>query len=152
MHWKDWSLLLVPAFATATHAEPPEAYLSYSGVARARHSADALYGERHVLLYRQGRIAERDVLYPCRDGSAFARKTASYREALVPDFPVENPSDGMREGIRGSAGEGPNPAGRWVVYRERGGDPEKSGPHPRFQASSPMRASMNSCRPIGTPS
>lgn len=130
MHRKYWFLTLALAFATATPATPPEAYLSYSGVARARHSADVLYGERHVLLYRQGRIAERVVLYTCRDGSAFARKTVTYQSALVPDFLFENASDGMRQGIRDDAGEGANPAGRRVFYRERGDDQEKSGPLP----------------------
>lgn len=130
MHRMYWLLPLVLAFATATHAEPQEAYLSYSSVARARHSTDFLYGERHVLLYRQGRIAERVVLYTCRDGAAFARKTVSYRDALLPEFLFENASDGMREGIRENAGEGANPASRSVFYRERAGDPEKSGPVP----------------------
>ena len=49
---------------------------------------------------------------------------------MVPDFLFENASDGMREGIRENAGEGANPTGRTVFYRERAGDPEKSGPLP----------------------
>ena len=130
MHRRWWLLVLSLALPTATRAESRVEYLSYSGVARARHSTDFLYGERHVLSYRQGRIAERVVLYTCRDGAAFARKTVSYRDALVPDFLFENASDGMRQGIRETATEGAKPASRSVFYRERAGDPEKSGPLP----------------------
>ena len=130
MNCRCWFVLFALALSTATRAEPQEGYLSYSSVARARYSTDVLYGERHVRRYRQGRIAERVVLYTCGDGSAFARKTVSYRNALVPDFLLENASDGMRQGIRENAGESANPAGRSVFYRERGSDPEASGPVP----------------------
>ncbi len=118
------------AFCVAAAAEPLDGYLSYSSVARARHSIDILYGERHVLWYREGRLAERAVLYTCRDGSAFARKVVTYPSALVPDFLFEDASNGMREGIREDAREGAMPGGRSVFYRERSGDPEKSGPVP----------------------
>jgi hypothetical protein len=66
--------------------------------ALARHSPQFLYGERHVLLYRGGGLAERVVLYTCRDSSAFARKSASYADSLAPDFLLEDVSNGMREG------------------------------------------------------
>jgi hypothetical protein len=118
------------AFSTATSAESQVEYLSYSSVARARHWTDFLYRERQVLLYRQGRIAERVVLYTCRDGAAFARKTVAHRDALVPDFLFEKPSDGMREGIRETAAKGAKPTSRSVFYRGRASDPEKSGPVP----------------------
>jgi hypothetical protein len=116
-------LLSALAFSATATATPLEGYLSYSSVARVRHSTQVLYGEQHVLRYQQGRIAERVVLYTCRDGSAFARKSVSYSNALVPDFLFEDASNGMREGIR----EGATPGGREVFYRERSGDPEKSG-------------------------
>ncbi len=119
-------LLSALALSVTASATPVDGYLSYSSVARVRHSAEVLYGEQHVLRYQQGRIAERVVLYTCRDGSAFARKSVSYLDALVPDFLFEDASNGMREGIR----EGATPGGRVVFYRERSGDPEKSGPVP----------------------
>jgi hypothetical protein len=103
-----------------------DGYVSYSSVARARHSTDVLYGERHVLLYRDGRLAERAVLYTCSDGSAFARKWVTYPNALVPDFVFEDASNGMREGIREDATSG----ARTVFYRERTDAPEKSAPVP----------------------
>jgi hypothetical protein len=130
VHPKWWLLLLALAFSVAADAEPQEGYLTYSSVARARRSTEVLYRERHVVRYRQGRITERVVLYTCHDGSAFARKTLSYRNALAPDFLLENASDGMRQGIRDDAGEGAGPTGRSVFYRERGSDPETSGPVP----------------------
>ena len=64
----------------------PDAYVSYSGVARARGSNQFLYGEHHVLRYQAGRLAERVVLYTCRDGAPFARKTVSYVDPIAPDF------------------------------------------------------------------
>jgi hypothetical protein len=71
------SFILLALFTVHALAapRPGDRYLSYSGIATARHSAEFLYGEHHVLLYRDGRLAERVVLYTCRDGSAFARKT-----------------------------------------------------------------------------
>jgi hypothetical protein len=119
-------LLSALAFSATAAAAPLEGYLSYSSVARVRHSTQVLYGEQHVLRYQQGRIAERVVLYTCPDGSAFARKSVSYPNALVPDFVFEDASNGMREGIR----EGATPGSRVVFYRERSGDAEKSGPVP----------------------
>jgi len=119
-------LLSALAFSATAAATPIDGYLSYSSVARARHSTEVLYGEQHVLRYQQGRIAERVVLYTCRDGSAFARKSVSYTNALVPDFLFEDTSNGMREGIR----DGATPGSRVVFYRERSGDPERSGPLP----------------------
>jgi hypothetical protein len=120
------SLLSALAFSATAAATPLEGYVSYSSVARVRHSTQRLYGEQHVLRYQQGRIAERVVLYTCRDGSAFARKSVSYSNALVPDFLLEDASNGMREGIR----EGATRGSQVVFYRERSGDPEKSGPVP----------------------
>jgi hypothetical protein len=120
------SLLSALALSATATANPVEGYLSYSGVARVRHSTQVLYGEQHVLRYQQGRIVERVVLYTCGDGSAFARKIVSYPNALVPDFLFEDASNGMREGIR----EGETPGGRMVFYRARSGDPEKSGRAP----------------------
>jgi hypothetical protein len=113
--------------AAPVRAEPVplEGYLLYSGTATARHSAQFLYGERHVLLYRAGRLAERVVLYICRDGSPFARKTVSYVAAIAPDFLLEDGSNGLREGVRSAANE------RWVFFRESRTAAEKTGPLPK---------------------
>ena len=118
------------ALSFSQAAAPLDGYLSYSGIARARHSGEILYGERHVLLYRNGRIAERAVLYTCRDGSAFARKVVTYSSALVPDFLFEDASNGMREGIREASARDVASGSRVVFYRERSADAEKSGPVP----------------------
>jgi hypothetical protein len=99
-------------------------YLSYSGTATARHSAKFLYAEHHVLRYSEGRLAERVVLYTCRDGSPFARKTVSYVDPFAPDFLLEIASTGMREGVRSVGTE------RSVFFRDDRIDPEKTSPLP----------------------
>lgn len=126
--------------AASLMAAPSDGYLAYTGVATSRHSSDFLYGEHHVLLYRGGRLAERVVLYTCRDGSAFARKTVNYVDPLAPDFFVEDVTDGMREGIRTVALESAQPqahsglsagaATRTVFFRPGARDAEKFGPLP----------------------
>jgi hypothetical protein len=125
-NWKHALLLAALSLPAGAAPAAPDGYISYASVAQARHTTDVLYRERHVLLYRNGRVAERAVLYTCRDGSAFARKLVSYPNALVPDFLLEDASNGMRQGIREDATSG----GRSVFYRERRGDEEKSGPVP----------------------
>jgi hypothetical protein len=107
---------------TASGSEPT--YVAYSGTATALRSGKFLYKERHVLQYRDGKIAARVVLYTCRDGSAFARKTVSYVDALSPDFLLEDASNGMREGIR-SVGNV-----RQVFFRGDSAASEKSGALP----------------------
>jgi hypothetical protein len=102
-----------------------EGFLSYSGTARVRHSAQFLYGERHLLHFRDGRLADRVVLYTCSDGSPFARKTATYGDSLAPDFLLEDLSNGMREGVRTDSN------GRTVFYRAARGDIERSSLLPR---------------------
>ncbi len=99
-------------------------YLSYSGTANAPDSKTFLYGEQHALAFRDGRLAERVVLYTCRDGSPFARKTVDYEDPLVPDFLFEDSSNGSRAGVRPGAGE------RSVFFRGDAGEAEKSGPLP----------------------
>jgi hypothetical protein len=130
MNWKYALCLSILAYSAAASGAAPDGYVSYTGVARARHSTDVLYGERDVLLYREGRLAERTVLYTCGDGSAFARKIVSYTNALVPDFVFEDVSNGMREGIREDAPAAATSGARTVFYRERSGDAEKSAPLP----------------------
>ncbi len=130
MNWQYAVLLSTLGYSAGTPGAALDGYVSYSGVARARHSTDVLYGERDVLLYRDGRLAERAVLYTCGDGAAFARKFVTYSNALVPDFLLEDASNGMREGVRTDAPEAGTSAARSVFYRERSGDPEKSGPLP----------------------
>jgi hypothetical protein len=109
----------------ATGAGTIDVYLRYSGTATVRQSSQFLYGERHVLRYRGGRLAERVVLYTCADGSAFARKTVSYVDPLAPDFLLEDASSGLREGIRSG------PDGRVVFFRPHPTDAEHTGPLPR---------------------
>jgi hypothetical protein len=103
---------------------PLDGYLVYSGTATARHSTHFLYGERHVLFYRAGRLAERVVLYTCGDGSSFARKTVSYVVPAAPDFFLDDTASGMREGVRSGVN------GRSVFFRENRTAIEKSGPLP----------------------
>ena len=119
--------------ATGATGAAIDGYVSYAGVARGRHSTDFLYGERDVLLYRDGCLLERAVLYTCGDGSAFAHKVVSYRDALVPDFLFEDARNGMREGIREDGGDAAPSGARSVFYRDHSGDAEKSGPLPSVQ-------------------
>jgi len=116
-------LCFLPGLAGAASA-PADGYVTYSGTAMALHSSRFLYGERHVLFYRAGRIAERIVLYTCADGSAFARKTVRYVDPIAPDFRLDDAANGMLEGIRSE------PNGRTVFFRASQSSAEKSGPLP----------------------
>ena len=107
-----------------SRAVPTEDYVSYSGTATLRHGARVLYGERHVLEYRAGRLAERVVLYTCADGTPFARKTVSYVDPTAPDFSLEDVSTGLQEGVRTAAG------GRLVFFRPNHRESDKSAPLP----------------------
>jgi hypothetical protein len=132
---------LIFGLADLAWCVPANGYLSYSGVATTRRGNDFLYGERHVLVFSGGRLAQRVVLYTCRDGSAFARKNVGYVDALAPDFLVEDASNGMLEGIReaapSAAASGPRAAllagvaDRVVFFRENARSQEKSGPLPQ---------------------
>ncbi len=64
------------------------------------------------------------MLYTCRDGSPFARKTVSYVDPLAPDFLLEIASTGMREGVRTVGTE------RSVFFRDDRSAPEKTSPLP----------------------
>jgi hypothetical protein len=112
------------AGATETAPAAADRYLQYSGTATVRHSSEFLYGERHVLHYRGGRLADRVVLYTCSDGSAFARKTVLYVDPLAPDFLLEDAANGMREGVRSE------PGGRIVFFRLHASEAERSAPVP----------------------
>lgn len=58
-----------------------------------------LYREEHLVRQRDGRLAERLVLYRCLDGSAFARKRVRYGEdPAAPSFQLEDARSGYREG------------------------------------------------------
>jgi hypothetical protein len=93
-----WATLFVhPAIALN---QTEDGYIEYSGTAAAPHSMDYLYGERHMLRYHGGRLAERVVLYTCGDGAPFARKTVRYVTPFAPDFLLEDASTGLREGVR----------------------------------------------------
>jgi hypothetical protein len=91
MNSKYAILLSTVVFPGIVQSAALDGYVSYSSVAHARHSSDVLYGERHVLLYREGRVAERVVLDTCRYGSAFRREFVSAaaireRTRLAPCF------------------------------------------------------------------
>jgi hypothetical protein len=122
--WRIFVLLSLCGAQAMAADMPSDRYLSYSGTATAPHSAEMLYGEHDVLHYRDGRLADRVVLYTCRDGRPFARKTAAYGDPLAPDFSMEDFSTGMREGVRSRAGQ------REVFFRRVEVDREKSGPLP----------------------
>ena len=111
----------------AMAARPPDVtdYVAYAGTATALRDSAFLYGERHVLRLRGGRITDRVVLYTCKDGSAFARKTVAYVEAFAPDFTLEDASNGMREGIRSGAD------GREMFFRGDRAAAEKTGALPQ---------------------
>jgi hypothetical protein len=110
------------------HRSDAADYLAYSGTASSLRGSSFLYGEKHVLRLRDGRVTDRVVLYTCKDGSPFARKTVSYVEPFAPDFTLEDASNGMREGIRSSAD------GREVFFRGDGSAPEKTGALPQSPA------------------
>jgi len=111
---------LVAAAGAAAVPGSDDSYVSYSGTALAERTGAFLYGEKDVLRYRDGRMTARVVVYTCRDGSAFARKTASYEDPLVPDFELEDASNGMRQGIRTDDGA------RRVFFRADRGAAEKT--------------------------
>jgi hypothetical protein len=115
-------LAVHPAIASN---QTEDGYIEYSGTAAAPHSMKFLYGERHVLLYRDGRIAERVVLYDCGNGAPFARKISRYVAPFAPDFLLEDASTGLREGIR-SADDG-----RSVFFRSGQAEAEKTRPLPQ---------------------
>jgi hypothetical protein len=115
------SLFAAPNMAATVIADR---FLSYSGTATAPHSTEILYSEHHVLHFRDGRLADRVVLYTCRDGRPFARKTAVYGNPLAPDFLLEDRSTGMREGVRSEGDQ------RAVFFRRVRVETEKWGPLP----------------------
>jgi hypothetical protein len=102
-------------------AQAAEQYLAYSGVAASQRTGEQLYQENHVLRFQDGRLAERVVLYTCPDGTAFARKVATYEDPLAPSFNFEDVTNGVREGVK--AGER-----RRVFFRGADQKPEKSMP------------------------
>ena len=120
-------LLAAVAAPAGLAAAAGDSYLSYSGTAVARHSTHFLYGEQHELLYREERLAERVVLYTCRNGTPFARKIVSYVDPLAPDFAFEDASNGMRAGVRTLAD------GRSVFFRAGRIEPEKVKSLPQTQ-------------------
>jgi hypothetical protein len=105
------------ACMTAAHADD---YISYTGTATDLHSHEFLYAEQHVLASRNGRLAERVVLYTCRNGTPFARKTVAYVNSLAPDFELDDASNGLVEGIKSSGGQ------REVFFRAAANDAEKT--------------------------
>jgi len=117
-----WVVLLAASTGAARAAD--DEYIEYTGAARARHRQDFLYGERHILVYHDGRLTERMVLYTCADGAPFARKRVSYVDPAAPDFFFDDASNGMREGVGSQGGE------RSVFFRANRIEPEKSAPVP----------------------
>jgi hypothetical protein len=111
--------------AAATAGATDDDYVSYAGTATALRTDKFLYRELHFLTNRDGKLAERLVLYSCRDGTPFARKIVSDVDPLVPDFVLEDTSTGMREGIRS------NGNGREVFFRAAAAEAEKAAPLPK---------------------
>jgi hypothetical protein len=109
-------------FASVSHGQSTsgDEYLSYTGKAEATQGHGFLYGERHILVLRGGKPTERVVLYTCRDGSPFARKTSSYGDAWAPDFVFDDASNGMEEGVRREGGS------RQVFFRAARSDQERT--------------------------
>jgi hypothetical protein len=114
---------LAAAPSEAAPAPPGDGYVAYFGTATARDSAKVLYEEHHVLHYQGGRLTERVVLYTCKNGAPFARKTVAYVDPIAPNFDLADATNGMHEGIRGEA-----PAR--VVFYGSSTEPEKSAPLP----------------------
>ncbi|GAC1302643.1 MAG: hypothetical protein NVSMB10_03820 [Steroidobacteraceae bacterium] len=115
------ALAMVWAHGACAAADTVDQYVTYKGTATALRSREFLYQEQHVLRSIEGKPAERVVLYTCRDGKAFARKTMSYgNAAFAPDFVLNDSSNGMSEGVRSAA------TGRSVFFRGSRGAAERS--------------------------
>ena len=107
-----------------------DTFTRYSGTATAQGRDTAfLYREQHVLHFHDGKIAERVVLYTCRNGLPFARKTVSYGDRFSPDFVLEDASNGMRQGASTEGGQ------REVFFRKDRVSKEKEGTVPRETGS-----------------
>ncbi|GAC1675073.1 MAG: hypothetical protein NVS9B2_24930 [Steroidobacteraceae bacterium] len=119
-------MLLILFVHTGSAALPEESYRLYTGTASERRSLNFLYGESHVLRYVGDRLADRVVLYTCRDGSPFARKIVRYVDPWAPDGELEDVSTGLHQGIRSAGSE------RSVFFRNGHGAKERSGPLPRI--------------------
>lgn len=115
LHFRHVVIIGLCAAVAPAGASQAEDYTSYTGTATGLQSHAFLYGERHVMVAREGRLAERVVLYTCRDGAPFARKMVSYVNPLAPNFTLIDASNGMREGVRSEAGR------RTVFFRPVGG-------------------------------
>jgi hypothetical protein len=118
-------LCLLAVATIAASARATDEYIEYTGTATARHDPDFLYGERHILLYADGQLAERTVLYTCANGAPFARKRVRYVEPAAPDFFFDDASNGMQEGVRSQG------TARYMFFRADAVDAEKSAPLPR---------------------
>ncbi len=97
------ALLALFALGTASAAADEVRFARYAGVASDARDADPLYAEEHWLRFEQEQLVERQVLYRCPSGEAFARKRVDYREdPLAPAFALEDARFGYREGLRRS--------------------------------------------------
>ncbi len=83
-----------------------EARRSYSASAYSLQGDELLYVERHVELWREGRLAERQVRYLDPAGELIAEKSVRYGEApAAPSFEMTDYRLGLREGAEVDAGE-----------------------------------------------
>lgn len=114
--------MVLLVLASASRGE--DRYARYVGSAYAPGSKRILYHEEHVLLQRDGTLAERIVLYRCPNGTPFARKVSQYDALLAPDVALENGDTGMQQGVRHAQGM------HQVYFRASRGEPEKSAPLP----------------------
>lgn len=117
-------ILALAAWAAVAYAGSGEytEYTEYSGIARAHHKPGFLYGEHHLLVYHQGRLIERTVLYTCANGTPFARKRVTYVEDEAPDFFLDDVSNGMQEGVRSDG------AARTMFFKANRAAAQKNAP------------------------
>ena len=116
----------ITAAITVTARGSADDYVSYSGIASALNTHQFVYGEKDVLVDRAGQAFERVVLYTCRNGAPFARKTVSYVDRWAPNFVLEDASTGLLEGLRQEYG------GRAVYFRAAAGLAERSAALPNI--------------------
>lgn len=98
--------------------------IQYEGTAQLAEGNAFAYREMHYLERNDDGAGERLVLYLCKDGQAFARKTVSYGAgSLAPDFALEDARNGYREGVR-------TVGGKRSVFVKYGAKRERSAPLP----------------------
>lgn len=97
VRWLGLALFAVCASVSAAHESR---FARYEGVASDLRGDGLLYAEEHWLRFEQDELVERQVLYRCPSGNAFARKRVDYRDdPLAPSFRLDDARFGYREGL-----------------------------------------------------